>query len=125
VVAMIELLDDMPAGVTGFRVSGRVGGEELRDFGPTMKTLLDTEEIRLVEVVADDYAGFGPGGLVEDLKMGLGTLIGHHSAFRRIAIVSDKEWVTHMLHALAWMVPGELELFPVARLEEAKTWAAG
>ncbi|AFM17675.1 Protein of unknown function (DUF3478) [Mycolicibacterium chubuense NBB4] len=122
---MIELLDDMPAGVTGFRVSGRVGGEELRDFGPTMKTLLDTDEIRLVEVVADDYAGFGPGGLVEDLKMGLGTLIGHHSAFRRIAIVSDKEWVTHMLHALAWMVPGELKLFPVGRLEEAKTWAAG
>jgi hypothetical protein len=33
----------------------------------------------------------------------------HHSAFKRIAVVSDKDWVAHALHALAWMVPGELD----------------
>ncbi len=70
-----------------------------------MEELLKTGEIRIVEVVAPDYEGFGPGGLIEDLKLGLGALIGHHSAFKRIAIVSDKEWVTHALHAFAWMVP--------------------
>ena len=50
----------------------------------------------------------GPGGLIEDLKLGLGALIHHHSAFKRIAVVSDKDWVAHALHAFAWMVPGEL-----------------
>ncbi|QZT64832.1 STAS/SEC14 domain-containing protein [Mycolicibacterium austroafricanum] len=122
---MIEVLEDMPAGVTGFRVSGHVSGEELRDFGSTMETMLAGDELRLVEVVSDDYQGFGPGGLVEDLKMGFGTLLHHHSAFRRVAVVSDKDWVRHAMHALGWMVPGELKLFGIAELDDAKAWAAG
>lgn len=122
---MIEVLEDMPAGVSGLRVSGRVSGEDLREFRSTMQELLASEEIRIVEVVADDYEGFGPGGLLEDLKMGFGTMIRHHSAFRRIAVVSDKEWVGHAMHAFAWMVPGELAVFSVAELDQAKEWAAG
>src|SRR6201998_3668964 len=103
---MIEVLPDMPQGGTGIRVSGRLRGEDLREFKPAMQELLKNGEIRIVEVIASDYEGFGPGGLVEDLKLGLGTVLPHRSAFKRIAIVSDKEWVGHTLHALAWMVPG-------------------
>lgn len=122
---MIEMLPDMPQGVTGIRVSGRVRGDELREFKPAMEELFNTGEIRIVEVVAPDYEGFGPGGLIEDLKLGFGALIEHHSAFKRIAVVSDKEWVGHALHAFAWMFPGELALFGLDELERAKEWAAG
>ena len=121
---MIEMLSDMPQGVMGFRVTGRVSGEDLRSFQPSMEALLDTGEIRLVEVIADDYEGFGPGGLAEDLKIGLGTLVRHHSAFTKVAVVTDKEWVGRTLHLLAWMVPGDLELFGLDELEQAKEWAA-
>jgi len=121
---MIEVLSDMPAGVTGIRVTGRLSGDDLRDFKPAMEHLLDGKEIRLVEVIAPDYEGFGPGGLFEDLKMGFGELFRRHSAFKRIAIVTDKPWVAHTLHALAWMVPGELALFGLDELERAKEWAA-
>jgi SpoIIAA-like len=122
---MIEVLPDMPDGVVGIRVSGRLRGDDLREFKPAMEELVNTGEIRIVEVIASDYEGFGPGGLVEDLKLGFGELIRHHSAFRRIAVVSDKEWVAHTLHALAWMVPGELGLFRLDELDRAKEWAAG
>jgi hypothetical protein len=122
--SMIEVLPDMPANVMGFRVSGRLLGDDLREFKPTMERLLDKGEIRIVEVIASDYQGFGPGGLAEDLKLGFGTLLQHHSAFKRIAVVSDKEWVAHTLHALAWMVPGELAIFGLDELDRAKEWAA-
>ena len=122
---MIEMLPDMPEGVTGIRVSGRLRGDELREVKPTLEERLKTGEIRIVEVIAPDYEGFGPGGLVEDLKLGFGTVWPHHSAFKRIAVVSDKEWVAHTLHALAWMVPGELAVFGLDELERAKEWAAG
>lgn len=122
---MIEVLSDMPEGVAGIRVSGRITGEDLRGVTPTMEQIVKTGEIRIVEVIASDYAGFGPGGLAADLKLGFGTLLGHHSAFKRIAVVTDKEWVAHTLHALAWMVPGELKLFNLGDLEHAKQWAAG
>ena len=121
---MIEVLPDMPEGVIGIRVSGRLRGDDLREFKPAMEGLLKTGEIRIVEVIASDYEGFGPGGLVEDLKLGFGALFRHHSAFKRIAVVSDKEWVAHTLHALAWMVPGELALFGLDEIERAKEWAA-
>ena len=122
---MIEVLPDMPEGVTGIRVSGRLLGDDLREFKPAMEEMLQTGEIRIVEVIASDYEGFGRGGLVEDLKLGFGALVRHHSAFKRIAVVSDKEWVAHTLHALAWMVPGELALFGLDELERAKEWAVG
>ena len=122
---MIELMPDMPQGVTGIRVSGRLRGDELRHFKPEIEGLLKTGEIRIVEVIAPDYEGFGPGGFVEDLKLGLGTVLPHHSAFKRIAIVSDKDWVAHVLHALAWMIPGELAVFGLDELDRAKEWAAG
>lgn len=122
---MIELLSDMPKGVTGIRVSGRLSGDELRELKPAIREAMDAGDVRIVEVIAPDYEGFGRGGFVEDLKLGLGTVLPHHSAFRRIAIVSDKEWVAHTLHALAWMVPGELAVFGLDDLERAKEWAAG
>ena len=122
---MIELLSDMPQGVAGIRVSGRLNGEDLRQITPEWEGLLKSDEIRIVEVIASDYEGFGPGGLVEDLKLGLGTLLHHHSAFKRIAVVTDKEWIVHTLHALAWMVPGEVALFGLDEFEHAKEWAAG
>nr|WP_090343105.1 STAS/SEC14 domain-containing protein [Mycolicibacterium malmesburyense]CRL73909.1 hypothetical protein CPGR_02937 [Mycolicibacterium malmesburyense] len=122
---MIEVLPDMPDGVIGFGVSGRLTGDDLRDFEPTLKGKLQTDELRIVEVIEPTYEGFGPGGLVEDLKLGFGALISHHSAFKRIAVVTDKEWVVHTLHALAWMVPGEIALFGLDDLERAKNWAAG
>ncbi len=122
---MIELLPDMPQGVTGIRVSGRLRGDDLRDFKPEMEEMMNTGEIRIVEVIAPDYEGFGPGGLVEDLKLGFGSVLSHHSAFKRIAVVSDKDWVAHVLHALAWMIPGDLAVFGLDELERAKDWAAG
>lgn len=122
---MIEILSDMPVGVTGIRVSGRVSGDEMREFKPAMEELLKAGEIRIVEVIESDYEGFGPGGLVEDLKMGFGSVLLHHSAFKRIAVVTDKDWIAHTLHALAWMVPGEIALFGLGDIESAKNWAAG
>ncbi len=115
----------MPQGVNGIRVSGRIRGDDLREIKPAMEELMQTGEIRFVEVIAPDYEGFGPGGLAEDLKLGLGLLIQHHSAFKRIAVVSDKDWVAHAMHAFAWMVPGELAVFGLDELEQAKEWAAG
>jgi SpoIIAA-like len=122
---MIELLADMPKGVTGVRVSGRLGGDELRELKPTIEDMLKTDEIRIVEVIAPDYEGFGPGGLFEDLKLGLTTVWPHHAAFKRIAVVSDKAWVAHTLHAVSWLIPGEFEIFKLDELDKAKEWAAG
>ncbi|CQD20147.1 hypothetical protein BN000_04789 [Mycobacterium europaeum] len=122
---MIELLEGMPEKVIGIRVSGRLRGDELRGVKPEIDRVLQAGEVRIVEVIESDYEGFGPGGFLEDLKLGFGTVLPHHSAFKRIAVVSDKDWVAPVLHALAWMVPGEIAVFGLGELDRAKAWAAG
>ncbi|MFN8225498.1 MAG: STAS/SEC14 domain-containing protein [Mycobacterium sp.] len=122
---MIELLSDMPAGVTGIRVSGRLRGDDFRQLAPEFEAALGADEVRVVEVVAPDYEGFGPGGLVEDVKTGLGLVMRNHAAFKRFAFVTDKEWAIHAMHLFGWMVPGEFRLFRLDELEQAKEWAAG
>ena len=120
---MIEELQNMPAGVSGIRVSGRVTAEDFHKFKPTMERMLDSKDIRFVEVIGPDYEGFGSGGLLADIRQGFRNLP-HLRAFRRTAVVTDKEWIAHTLHALAWMIPGEVALFGLDELEAAKQWAA-
>jgi hypothetical protein len=36
-------------------VSGRLRGDDLREFNPAMEQLLKPGEIRIVEVIASDY----------------------------------------------------------------------
>ena len=67
----------MPEGVTGIRVSGRLSGDDIREFEPAMDDIVVNGEIRIVEVIAPDYEGYGPGGLAEDLKVGFGALFKH------------------------------------------------
>ena len=121
---MIEELKDVPVGVTGILVSGRVTAEDFHEFRPILDRMLDSDEIRFVEVIGSDYEGFGPGAFFADLKMGVSTLK-HLRAFTRTAVVTDKEWMIHTVHALAWMIPGEVALFHLDLLEDAKQWAAG
>lgn len=86
---MIEVLQDMPAGVAGIRVSGRVTAEDFHQFKPTLEPMLDTDEIRFVEVIGPEYEGFGPGGLLADVKQGFST-VKHLRAFKRTADFSPK-----------------------------------
>lgn len=120
---MIEALQDLPAGVVGIRVSGRVTADDFHQFKSTLDTMLDSDEIRFIEVVDADYQGFGPGGLLADIKQGFST-VRHLGAFKRTAVVTDKEWIGHALHALGWMIPGDVALFGLDQLNDAKQWVA-
>jgi hypothetical protein len=48
----------------------------------------------------------------------------HLRAWKRIAVVTDIEWVDHMITLFGWMTPGEVRHFPLAQRDEAVAWAA-
>jgi hypothetical protein len=55
-----------------------------------------------------------------DLKVG----IEHLRAWKRIALVTDIEWMGHMTTLFGWMTPGEVRHFPLAQRDEAIAWVA-
>jgi hypothetical protein len=64
---------------------------------------------------------------IEDMPAGTIGLawFGHHSAWRRFALVTDVEWVARAMHMFAWMTPGEVLIRTPNELEEARGWVAG
>ena len=122
---MVETLEDLPEGVIGFRMSGEVTAEDYKSaLEPALRGAVESGEVRSVFVIDDDFDMAG-GALFEDMKTGFELGVGHLSAWKRTAVATDKEWVRKAMNLFGWMSPGEVKLFSVAELEEAKTWAAG
>jgi hypothetical protein len=49
----------------------------------------------------------------------------HVRAWKRIALVTDIEWIVHTARMFGWMTPGELKHFPLSERAAAIAWAAG
>jgi hypothetical protein len=123
---MIELMDDMPAGTLGFRVSGDVKRSDYTDvMVPELRKAVERGGGLRTLYLIDRLEEMKPGALWEDTKAGFDLAIRHHSAFERTAMVTDQEWLARAAQLMAWMAPGELKVFPIAELEQAKAWIAG
>ena len=122
---MIERIEEMPAGTIGFRATGRLTREEYVEvLLPEMREAAEAGEVRLLFVIGPGFERFEAGALAEDAKVGLTLGIGHLSAWKRTALVTDVEWVAHAAHMFAWMTPGELLVRDLDGLDEAKAWVA-
>ncbi len=117
---MFNKIADLPAGVIGFDVSGKLETEDYRDvLLPALKAAAAAGEVRVV-IVFPKFEGFAAGALWQDLKMG----VEHWGAWKRIALVTDIEWMVHGTQWFGWMTPGEVKHFPLAERAEAIAWAA-
>ena len=118
---MIKELSDLPPGVIGFEISGTVHADDYRDVVlPVLQRAYASDEFRFV-IVIPEFRGITGGALWQDLKVG----IEHLHAWKRIALVTDIDWMRYMTTLFGWMTPGEVEVFPLARRDEAIAWAAG
>ena len=118
---MITELEEVPAGVIGFEVSGKLQAEDYRDvLLPAIERVASNGEVRVV-IVIREFDGLSAGALWEDLKMG----VEHLRAWKRIALVTDIEWMSHMAAMFGWMTPGEMKHFPLAEQSSAFDWVAG
>jgi hypothetical protein len=117
---MIEARTDMPDGVIGFTLSGKLHASDYRDvLLPAIEQAAKSGDVRVV-IVFDDFDGLSGGALWADLKMG----IEHLTKWKRIAVVADIDWMTHLISLFGWMTPGEARHFARADLDEAIAWTA-
>jgi hypothetical protein len=118
---MIKELSDMPSGVIGFEASGKMRAEDYRDVVlPALERAAAAGEVRFV-IVIPDFDGMSGGALWQDLKVG----VEHFRAWKRIALVTDIDWMKHMTSLFGWMTPGEVKIFSLAQQGEAIEWVAG
>jgi SpoIIAA-like len=123
---VIEALDAMPAGTIGFRATGELTADDYRDvLVPAMKAAAESGSLRAVFVIGPEYEGFDLGAAKEDLK-GLAPLaLEHRDAWKRVAAVTDVQWLAKAVETFRWLMPGEVRVFALEDLEQAKEWVAG
>src|ERR1700751_138201 len=123
---MIEPLEEMPDGTIGFRATGRMTRDEYRDvLLPPMRAAAEAGDVRMVFAVGPDFEKFELGALAQDTKTGITLGLGHPHAWKRTALVTDVDWIAKALHMFAWLTPGEVKLYGLDGLEDAKMWVAG
>ena len=120
---MIEIITDMPENVLAVRASGKVTGE---DYDKVLIPALDDKlkkqkKIRvLYHIVGRDFSGFTAEAMWDDAKVG----IRHLSAFEKIAVVSDVNWIVGAVKIFAFVIPCPVKVFGSEKLSEAKAWVS-
>ncbi len=104
---MIELLPNFPDNVVAIVCSGRVTKADYDSvLVPAVENALKKhEKVRIYYDIASDFAGFDPGAMFEDFKVGMG----HLTRWERIALVTDIEWIKHTMQFFSFMMPGDMK----------------
>ncbi len=112
----------MPPGTVGFRVVGEVEREDYDNvLTPELNRALEARPLRTLYVI-ESLDEIEPAALWADTKLGLDLAVRHRDAWVRSAIVTDIHWMARATRLFAWMIPGEVRVFPLAELEQAKDW---
>jgi hypothetical protein len=119
---MLNEIHDLPDGVIGFEVTGKLEASDYRDtLAPALqKAAAEEGGIRIV-IVIPSFDGITPSAVWEDTKIG----IQNWGAWKRAAVVTDADWMAHAVKWFGWLSPGELKHFATADRQAAIDWAAG
>lgn len=117
---MLKLLTGLPDQVLGIEAVGEVTGEDYQSvLVPAIESKVSSHRrMRLLYVLGSDFTGFTGAAAWEDAKVGMR----HFTAFERIAIVTDVDWIERMVKALGFILPGEVSVFSNKDLADARSW---
>jgi hypothetical protein len=117
---MIENIQGFPDNVVAFLAKGKVTKKDYEEILiPAVEAAFKHHaRIRLYYELGSQYTGFEPGAAWEDMKIGLEHLAG----WERAAVVTDVDWIRHVVNAFRFMMPVNLRVFPTAQASEARAW---
>jgi hypothetical protein len=119
---MIRVIERMPRGTIGLEAVGKVTTDDYRDvLVPAVGAALERNDVRLLYVLGENFDAYSSGALWADTKL----WAGHPKAWKKVAIVSDADWLENSVKVFGWLIPGETKVFETDDVDEAKQWLAG
>lgn len=118
----VNVMEGLPDDVLGLDLRGVITARDYAEtIAPEVERMREQHgKIKLVYRIGPEFTSATPGAVWNDARIGLMNL----SAFSRIALVSDIDWVRLATRTFAPLIPGEVHIFPTAELEEAKAWVS-
>jgi hypothetical protein len=119
---LIRIVENMPPGTIGLRAEGRVTEDDYRDvLLPAVTAALQRGDVRLLYILGKEFDSYAPGAAWADTKL----FARHLKGWKRVAIVSDADWLENSVKAFAWLMPGEIKVFETDDVRDAKAWLVG
>jgi SpoIIAA-like len=117
---MIELLEGFPDSIVAVSCRGQV---TKKDYDTVLvpavdKALKAHEKVRLYYEAGPGFAGIDAAAAWEDFKVGMG----HFSRWKRVAVVTDVDWITQTIRIFGFLMPGDMRVFPTAEAAQARSW---
>ena len=119
---MIRIIENMPPGTIGLEAVEKVTDDDYRDvLIPAVSEALQRSDVRLMYVLGEDFDSYSPGAVWADTKL----WAGHIKGWKKVAIVSDADWLENSVKAFQWLIPGDVKVFETDDVDDAKEWLAG
>ncbi|MCB1369228.1 MAG: STAS/SEC14 domain-containing protein [Rhodobacteraceae bacterium] len=119
---MLERIKTSSDAVLAFRAIGKITDEDYKSaLIPAVEDqIMALGKARFVYVIGPEFESFGGGAMLDDALFGL-----HHwRDFERIAVVTDRDWITNAMRIFAPLMPAKTKLFHTDELNDALAWAA-
>jgi hypothetical protein len=119
---MLKHMPDMPAGALGFEAVGTVEDDDFEDtVEPALRREIDAgRSIRMLYLLGPSLREYEGDALARQVKFAAR----HARSYERVAVVSDQDWLRPAIGMLSALVPGQLRVFRLSELGDAKQWIA-
>jgi len=115
-----KFLDGFPRDVLAIQAKGFITAQ---DYEVTLKPSVaemekEHDHIKLYFETSGDFRGCSSGAVWDDTRFGFA----HLTTFKKMAVVTDIDWLRHALKILGPLWPAKIMAFDVSDKAEAKEW---
>ena len=117
---MLREIMNLQTNVIGVAATGTVTAKDYEDIMiPIIEEKLKTyPKIKFLYYIDAEFENYELKAMFDDAKLG----IKYFNALEKIAVVSDLNWIKNGVQAFGFMMPGEVKVFDIANLDNAKEW---
>lgn len=122
-VVVFQPLDGFDDDVIALRAVGKLTADDYSSvlMPAISKAREGGRKIRLVLELGPEFDGYELGGMFADAKLG----VADYNAFEKVAMITDADLIKHAVHLFAPLVPGQIRVFALSQIDDAKGWMAG
>ena len=119
---MFRPIETAPPGIVAFSAEGKITDSDYKSvLIPAVDAAVKAHgKARILIRFGPEFEGYTAHAMLDDAVFGTA----HYTAFRRIAMVTDVDWLASTMRLFAPFIPGKMRVFPLAGQDEAMAWVA-
>ena len=115
---MLEKLDESAGNVVGFKVTGKLAGDEMKAFAERIDAVVAEAGTVHLFIQLEDFSGFEMEVLWEKAKFAFQ----HLRDIERMAVVGDRAWEEWWVTIAGALAPAETRYFDHDDIDAAWVW---